>query len=142
MIALDYTVIVQIVAFLVLWFLLSKLLFGPFLGLADERERRTEGTKREAAALSTEGEGLRSEYERAIENAREEGRNLREALLEQGRETQERLLAEAREESAKMVQAVREDLRRAMQRERELAAREAEGIARQIAEKVLGRRVG
>jgi len=31
MIALDYTVIVQVVAFLVLWFLLSKLLFGPFL---------------------------------------------------------------------------------------------------------------
>lgn len=142
MIALDYTVLVQIIAFLVLWFLLGRLLFRPFLGLVEERERRTEGTKAEAATLSAEGEQLRSEYERAIENAEEEGRKLREALLERGREAQERLLAEAREESARLLQTVRDELQRAMQREREVAAREAEGIARQIAEKVLGRRVG
>lgn len=142
MIALDYTVVIQIIAFLLLWLLLSKLLFGPFLGLVEERERRTEGRKREAATLSAEGQGLRSEYERSIENAKEEGRKLREALLEQGREAHERLLAEAREESAKLLQTVRDELQRAVQRERELAAREAEGIARQIAEKVLGRRVG
>lgn len=142
MIALDYTILVQIIAFLVLWFLLDRLLFGPFLGLVEERERRTEGTKAEATTLSAEGERLRSEYERAIENAEEEGRKLREALLEQGREVQERLLAGAREESSKLLQTVRDELQRAVQREREVAVREAEEIARQMAEKVLGRRLG
>lgn len=63
MIALDYTVIVQIVSFLFFWFLLTKLLFRPFLGLLEERERRTEGVRAETASLVNEGERLRAEYE-------------------------------------------------------------------------------
>ncbi|MBI2999566.1 MAG: ATP synthase F0 subunit B [Deltaproteobacteria bacterium] len=142
MIALDYTVVIQIFAFLVLWFLLSKILFGPFLRLVEERERRTEGSRAEAASLREEGERLGAGYERGIESAREEGLRVKETLLEEGRRANERLLAQAREESTKLLQAVRDELQQAMQREREGAAREAEEIARQIAEKVLGRRVG
>lgn len=141
MIALDYSVIVQIVAFLVLWFLLSKLLFGPFLGLVEERERRTDGARAEAARLAAEGERLRAEYERAIEAAKEEGRRLREELLEEGRRAQERLVAESREAAAQMLESVRDEMQRAMRREREAAAEEAAAIARQMAEKILGRRV-
>ena len=142
MIALDYTVVIQIVAFLVFWFLLSKLLFGPFLRLVEERERRTEGAVTEAASLREEGERLRANYERAIEGAREEGLVAKEALLEEGRRANGRLVAEAREEASRMLEMVRGELQSAMQRERELAAREAQALARQIAEKILGRRVG
>jgi F-type H+-transporting ATPase subunit b len=142
MIALDYSVAVQIIAFLVLWFLLSKVLFGPFLGLVEERERRTDGARAEAARLAAEGERLRSEYERAVEATKEEGRRLREELLEEGRRTQERLVIESRDAAARLLESVRDEMQRAMRREREAAAEEAAGIARQMAEKILGRRVG
>lgn len=142
MIALDYTVLIQIVAFLVFWFLLTKLLFKPFIGLLEERERRTEGAKAEAAALKEEGERLSKEYERAIAQAREEGRAAKEGIIQEARQLRERLLSQAREEAARMVQAAREEIRKELERGRELAAREAEAIARQMAEKILGRRIG
>lgn len=142
MIALDYTVLIQIVAFLVFWFLLTKLLFKPFIGLLEERERRTEGAKAEAAALKEEGERLSKEYEQAIAKAKDEGRAAKEGILQEARQARERLLGQAREEAARMVQAAREEIRKELERGRELAAREAEAIARQMAEKILGRRIG
>ena len=142
MIALDYTVLIQVVAFLVFWFLLTRLLFRPFLGLLEERERRTEGVKTEAASLKEEGERLWKEYEYGIAKARDEARAVKESIMQGARETRERLLAQAREEAARMLEAVREETREELQRGRELAGREAEAIAQQMAEKILGRKIG
>ena len=142
MIALDYTVLIQIVAFLVFWFLLTKLLFKPFLGLLEERERRTEGVKGEAVSLKEEGERLRKEYEYAVARARDEGHVMKEGIVQEARRTRERLLTQAREEAARMLEAVREEIQKELQRGRELAAREAEAIAQQMAEKILGRKIG
>ncbi|MCH8055815.1 MAG: ATP synthase F0 subunit B [Deltaproteobacteria bacterium] len=142
MIALDYTVVIQIVAFLFLWFLLTKLLFNPFLGLLEERERRTEGVKTETASLIDEGERLRAEYENGITQARDEGNAVKETIVHEGRQAREQLLAQTREEAARLVQTVREEVQSEMQREQELVAREAEVIAQQMVEKILGRRVG
>lgn len=142
MIALDYTVAVQVVAFLVLWFLLSKLLFGPFLGLVEERERKTEGAKAQAVALAAEADRLRAEYERGVESARDEGYRVREGLIQEGRRVHEELLGRTREEASSLLQSVREEIQSAMKTEREVAAREAEAIARQMVEKILGRGVG
>lgn len=142
MITLDYTILVQAIAFLVFWFLLARLLFKPFMALLGERERRTEGVKAEAASLKEEGERLAKEYEYAIAQARAEARAVKEGIVEEGRRARERLLNQAREEASRMMEAVRQEIQRELQRGREFAAREAEAIARQMAEKILGRKIG
>jgi F-type H+-transporting ATPase subunit b len=142
MIDFVYTVLVQIVAFLALWFLLSKILFKPFIALLEERENRTEGLKAAAALLVAEGERLRAEYESAIAKANEEGAAVKEIILQEARQTRERLLAESRAQAAERMTAVREDIKKEMAKGRELALQEAAVIARQMAEKVLGRMVG
>ena len=142
MIALDYTVLVQIVSFLVLWFLLTRLLFRPFVALLEEREKRTDGVKGEAASLAGEGERLRTEYESAIARAKDEGAAAKEGILQQARQARERLLSQARAEAADRLAAIRQEIQGEMQKARSLAAQEAEGIARQMAEKILGRRIG
>jgi F-type H+-transporting ATPase subunit b len=142
MIDFVYTVLVQIVAFLALWFLLSKLLFRPFIALLKERENRTEGLKAAAASLVAEGERLRAEYESAIAKANEEGAAVKEIILREARQTRERLLADSRAQAAERMTAVREDIKKEMAKGRELALQEAAVIARQMAEKVLGRMVG
>ncbi|OGQ65922.1 MAG: hypothetical protein A2W73_03205 [Deltaproteobacteria bacterium RIFCSPLOWO2_12_55_13] len=142
MIALDYTVFIQIVAFLFFWFLLTRLLIRPFLGLLAERERRTEGVKSEAALLKEEGERLGKEYELGITKAQGEAKALKESVVQEARETRDRLIAQAREEAAGMLEAVREEIRKELQRGRGDAAREAEVIAHQMAEKILGRKIG
>ncbi len=142
MIALDYTVIIQIVSFLLLWFLLARLLFRPFLGLLEERERRTEGVKAETESLMAEGERLRAEYENGIARVRDEGNAAKEVILREARQAREGLLAQAKEEATRLIETAREEIQREMQKGRELAAREAEVIARQMAEKILGRKIG
>lgn len=142
MIALDYTVLIQVVAFLVFWFLLTRLLFKPFLALLGERERRTEGVRGEAVSLKEEGERLRKEYEYAVAQARAEGYAVKEGIVREARQTRERLLTQAREEAARMLAAIREEIQKELQRGREQAAREVEAIGQQMAEKILGRRIG
>lgn len=142
MIALDYTVLVQIVSFLFLWFLLTRLLFRPFLGLLEERERRTEGVRAEAAALTQEAERFRAEYEGRIATARDEGGAIKQALRLEALELRGSLLAQTREEASGHLQTMREEVQRELRRARELGAREAQVIARQMVEKILGRKVG
>lgn len=142
MIAIDSTITFQIIFFLFLWFILNKLLFGPFLRLLEERERRTEGVKSETAALEDEGVRLRAEYEAAIAKAREAGSDLKEALVQEGRREREQLLSRAREESTGLLERVRQEVQNELRRERELAAREAQAVAQDIVGKILGRRIG
>ena len=142
MIALDYTVLVQIVAFLALWFVLAKFFFKPFIALLEEREKRTEGLKAAAASLMAEGERLRADYEHAIAKARDEGAAVKETIVQEARRTRERLLAEARTRAAERLAAVREEIGKEVAKGRELALQEAAAIARQMAEKVLGRKIG
>lgn len=139
---LNYTVLVQVVSFLVLWFLLNKILFKPFLGLLEERERKTEGVKTESASLTEEGERLRAEYEEKISRARDEGRAVKESILQEARQQRERILGQAREEAAGLLERVRQEVQNELSKERELAAREAEAVAQEMAGKILGRRVG
>lgn len=143
MMAVDsiVTVLIQIVAFLALWFLLAKFLFKPFIALLEEREKRTEGLTAAAAALTVEVEKLRAEYESAIAKANEEGAAVKETILQEARRTRERLLAESRTQAAERLTAVREEIHKEINTGRELALQEAAAIARQMAEKVLGRKV-
>jgi F-type H+-transporting ATPase subunit b len=135
-------VLFQIVVLLLLWAILSKLLFKPFLALVEEREKRTEGLKAAAAALTAEAERLRADYESAIRQASEDGAAAKETILDEARRTREQLLGQARAEAAERLTAVRQEIQKEMQQGRAQALQEAAGIARQMAEKVLGRKIG
>ena len=141
MIHIDPTGVIQIILFLVLWFVLNRLLFRPYLRLLEERENKTEGVRRETAALEGEGQRLRAEYEERIARAQEIGSASKERSLDQGREQRERLVSRAREEAANMLERVRHEVRSQLQKEREIAAREGAAIAQEMASKVLGRRL-
>jgi F-type H+-transporting ATPase subunit b len=142
MINVDYTVLFQIVFFLVLWFLLNRLVFTPFGRLLGQREQRTEGVRAETESLIQEGERLRTEYEDKIARATEEGNALKEAILKEALLTRERSVTRAHEDAARRLQTAREEIQREVQKGRELAAREAAVIAEQMAEKILGRKIG
>ena len=85
MISLDYSIAYQIVLFLVLWIILSKVLFGPYLNLLDERERRTTGAQHDSTDLEQEGARLRAQYEEKIAQAQTAGHAAREVILQEGR---------------------------------------------------------
>src|SRR5215470_14802651 len=122
---MDYTIVYQIILFLILWAILSKVLFHPYLALLDERERKTTGTLREAGDLEREGERLRVEYEEKIAQAQAAGYAAREAIVKAASEQRGKLLAQARGEAASALEKVREEVRIQMEKEKQLAIVEA-----------------
>jgi F-type H+-transporting ATPase subunit b len=141
MITIDYSVGLQIVSFLVFWFLLNKLLFKPYLAILEEREHKTEGTRAEAAQLAEEADRLKAEYEKIIAEATAEAQAIKETIRGEAAHARDRILNQAREEAAGRLQAAREAVQTELERSRAQAAREAEIIARQMAEKILGRKI-
>jgi len=142
MISLDISIFYQIVIFVVLWLLLSKVLFRPYLGLLDERERKTIGTRHDTGQLEHEGARLKAEYEEKITQARRAGIAAKDAIIREGRQEREGLLQQAREEGARTLESMRRDVQGQLERERELAAAEVVSVAQDMVSKVLGRRVG
>src|ERR1044071_3392970 len=137
----DITAVYQIVLFLILWAILDRILFRPYLRLLDERERKTGGARAEIAGLQTQAERLRAQYEEKISVAEAQGRAAREAILTEAREQRDAIVGSAREEGARMLETVRTEIARKMQTEQQLALAEASNVARDMARKVLGRDV-
>jgi len=142
MISLDYTILVQIASFLLLWFFLNRLIFTPFRRVIEEREQRTDGVKTETESLIEERRRLQEEVESQIAQARAEGKNIKEEILQEALRTRETLLSQAQGNAAKVLQTAREDIQQEVQRVHGLVDKEAEAIAQQMTEKILGRKIG
>ena len=141
MISLDISILYQIVLFVVLWLILNKVLFQPYLRLLDQRERRTTGAEHDSADLEHEGSRLRAQYEEHISHAQSAGYAAKEAIVHDGRQQREKILAQARQEAASQLERVRREVALALERDRQLAALEVKAVAKEMVNKVLGRTV-
>ena len=141
MISLDSSIVYQIVLFLVLWIVLRRVLFQPYLQLLEERERKTTGAQQESTDLEHEGAQLRAQYEEKIAQAQAAAFAAKETILQEGRRERERVLSQARDEAMAMLDGVRREVESQLQRERQLAVDEASSVAQEMVRKILGRNV-
>jgi len=141
MIALDISVLYQIVLFVVLWLILNKIFFQPYLHLLEERERRTTGAEHDSADLEHEGTRLRAQYEEKITQAQNAAYTAKDAIVNEGRQQREKILREAREQAAGKLDQVRREVAEALQHEKAQASAEATVVAADMVSKALGRRV-
>jgi len=141
MISLDYSVFYQIVLFLVLWVVLARVLFRPYLNLLEERERKTTGAQHDSTDLEREGARLRAQYEEKIAQAQAVGYAAKEAIVQEGGQQREKIITQARDESTRMLETVRQEVESQFQKERQLIATEVGTLAHEMASKILGRDV-
>jgi F-type H+-transporting ATPase subunit b len=141
MISLDISILYQAILFVILWLILNKVLFQPYLKLLDERERRTTGAQHDSTELEHEGARLRAQYEEKVAQAQSLAAGERERLLQAARQEREKILAQARQEAEQILTRRRQEIATALDAERRLAAAEAATIGAEIASKVLGRKV-
>ncbi|HLZ87643.1 MAG TPA: hypothetical protein VKQ52_10395 [Puia sp.] len=115
-----FTVVAQIVNFLVLVWLLQRFLYKPVLDAVKKREQKIAGQLADAAAALSSADGKKKEYEEK-RLALEQGSSalMETAKAEAGTE-KDRLLAEAR----KVVETQRAGWLEALRQEREHAGRE------------------
>jgi F-type H+-transporting ATPase subunit b len=141
MISLDISIVYQVILFVVLWLILNKVLFQPYLTLLDEREQRTTGAQHDSTDLEHDGARLRAQYEEKIAAAQAAAYADKERILQDARQEREKVLGQARQEAAHVLEQARREIATAVAAEQRLAAAEAATIAGEIASKVLGRKV-
>lgn len=141
MISLDISILYQVILFVVLWLILNKIFFQPYLHLLEERERRTTGAEHDSADLEHEGTRLRAQYEEKITHAQSAAYAAKDAIVNEGRQQREKILSEAREQAAGKLDQVRREVAEALQHEQAQASAEAAEVAADMVSKVLGRKV-
>ena len=142
MIQLDYSIVYQIVLFVVLWLILNKLLFQPYLRLLEERERKTTGAQHDSVDLEDEGARLKAQFDEKMAQGQAAGYAAKEAINQDARQQREKILGQARDEAGRSLEQVRQQVAAAMEQEKRLVAAEVSVVAADMVNKVLGRRVG
>jgi len=142
MIHLDYSIVYQIILFVVLWLILDKLLFQPYSRVLEERERNTTGAQHDSVDLEHEGARLKAQFDEKMAQGQAAGYAAKEAINQEARQQREKILGQAREEATRSLEEVRREVVAALEREKQLAAAEVSAVAADMVNKVLGRRVG
>jgi F-type H+-transporting ATPase subunit b len=138
---LDSTIFLQLLVFVITGFLLTRILFRPYLEVTRARAEGIEGARAEARRMDEEAQARMAEYAQAF-NAAKSKANVERAKLQ----------AEAVERERAIVEAARKTNAEALERARAQIIADAEvaraelqprtrDIARDIAKKILGREV-
>jgi len=141
MLQINSTLLFQLVNFLLLVWILNRLIFRPFLKVIEEREERTIGARNKASDLTVQADDLEKEYEAEVSEARSHGLSEKEAMRIQGQVKRNKILGEARLKSADHISSARKELEANMEEARRELTQLSISHSKEMAAKVLGRNV-
>jgi F-type H+-transporting ATPase subunit b len=131
---------IQLFIFLCVVFFLNRLVFKPVLNLLAEREKRIFGDREEAKKLVKQVEERVRKYEEKMYKAKTEAKDLKGEIIHEALKNEREILSEAREDSSKIIAKMRENMVAESRDLKPKLNKEAEVIAREMAETVLGRK--
>jgi F-type H+-transporting ATPase subunit b len=134
----DYTFLVQFVTFGVLVFVLSKLLFAPFLEVLAERDARTIGDVEQAAATRAEVEALSSRVDAELSKARAAANAEVEAVRARTREEASQLFQSAQHDASARLSELRSEVATATREARGALAGDSRTLADAMVAAVIG----
>ena len=137
----DWTGLLPIllVLFALLIFPVNKLIFEPLFRVLDEREERIDGARARALQVDGEAEQVLGRYADAVALARAEAAGERKARLDGARAEEKQETSGVRAAAEAEVARARSELDAALEEARRDLRPQAEALARQAAERVLGR---
>jgi F-type H+-transporting ATPase subunit b len=138
---LDLTFLAQLVLFTTFIVLLKPLLFDPLLRVFEERERRTEGVKKEAREMDARAAQVLTRYEGELEKIRQEAGVERERLRREAASLEAKILAEARAETARFLEEGKARIGAEVSEMRKELHVAQPALAAEIASQILGREV-
>lgn len=137
----NITFFYQLALFLVVIAVLNHLLFQPALRVLDKRKSATDGVQAEVQHLNQMTEHKIREYEDKTYQAKLRGAALKDKLKKEGDEEASKILNKAREASESTILEMEAKLAQE-ERQAELEMKQAlKELAKQMAEKVLERKV-
>jgi F-type H+-transporting ATPase subunit b len=137
----DATFLVVVALFVGLTLILTPVLFDPMLRLFEERERRIDGAKVQARKIDEKSAGALAKYESEMARARAQANTERDKLRAEGLKREQEILAAVREAAGRTIDEGKRSALAEANRARAALAGETTKLARELAERVLGREV-
>jgi F-type H+-transporting ATPase subunit b len=141
MISINATLFVQIVHFLVLAFILNRLMFRPLLKLIGERNHYVEKTKGEIKEFGSEMERIREEILDKERKARREAAKERFQIRNAGIAQADEYLQTSQEQVVSIRSEAEQRARSELKKTKPRIQKEAAALVNDILEKVVGRKV-
>ena len=138
----DFSLVFILFLFLVLVFVLNRILFRPIGRVLDERNTLTEGAANEARAARRTYEQRLAEYEATIRQARAESYKRAEKQRAAAVEERRRLIDEAKLDAHNQIERAKDGIQQQVSSARATLETESRQIAERISRTVLGRTVG
>jgi F-type H+-transporting ATPase subunit b len=138
-ISLDKSLLIQIINVLALMFCLNLFLFQPLRKVLRERAELLARLSDRAAEARSEIESGEAEKTRLKTESLRQALNLKNDLTAQSRTQGRHLLAEAQEKALSQINESRARLRQSAAAARTALTAEIQNLARDMAEKILGR---
>ncbi|SHH42888.1 F0F1 ATP synthase subunit B [Sporanaerobacter acetigenes] len=131
------SMILQLIATVVLFFILRHFLYKPVSKFMNERKEGIQSDIDDAKALKSEAIELKSEYEFKINEAKTEGQKIIEDSRKRGEEIKQDIVNEARVEANSIMEKARVEIEREKEKALEEIKLQAGEMAILIASKVI-----
>lgn len=141
LIDLDGTIVVQLILFFLAFAILYPLVFKPMVRLLEAREEAIGGARAAARKMEQEAREKADKFDQEMHAIRMAAGAERERLRQEGQKLERTILDKVREETQKQASEAQAQLEAEARRVRADMESTVPRLARQIAEKLLGREV-
>lgn len=141
MVSLDYTILVQMVNFIILIFILNALLYKPILGIIDKRKQKMDESDSEIKRMNQTVEQKMAEYEEKVRLAKVDAMEQKNAIVKEGSDVAKGIIDAVRGEIPAMMEQFHAKMGKEVEEARAILHSQSQKISLDIAEKVLGRSI-
>ncbi len=141
LITINATLPLQILHFIILMFILDRILFKPTLKMMDDRKLFINQKSQELTKLREEIEELKSKFLKMEEEAKRKASYERALIREEGIKEAEKILQESRNQALLIKQEAEKRIEEELKKVKPLLAEQAKSVAEEIMEKIVGSKV-
>ncbi len=141
LIDLDWTVLVQLALFAILFIACNSLLFQPYLRLRERRRTGIEGAKAEAETMSAQADSKLADYEKNLAAARSRANEEARVIREKTSAEIKKINDDARDAASAAMSSAQTKVRTETEAARKELLTQANAIAQSMAGRLLGREV-
>jgi F-type H+-transporting ATPase subunit b len=137
MLDFNYWYFVLVANFIILYFILSSLLFKPLANLFREREKAVKGAFEDAKSMAEKKDESLVKMNSELQDARKKAKDIYNSVREAGMQHQKEVLGKAEEEAVAMIEKARQELKTEAEKARSILKADVDKFSEEIVRKLV-----
>ena len=141
MITLDWSILIQMINFIVLVWALNYVAYRPIRGILARRKEKVEGLESGINRFESDAREKAAALDAGIREAREKGIRMKDEMAEKARQEEQEMLERIHEKARQDLEEIRGRVSRETEEVRRSLQSQIDSFANEISKKMLGRAV-